>query len=140
MKNLYKIKNDIYYIDIIFFIFFVGYCDNETQNHVNPNVYITNKSFKYNDSWSMHFNSGCSRVRNDMNILLVSQKGTNYSFTFIFYFGCTNNMVQYNTLLYGLNIISSVKLKSSNIIMIYNLLCFKLETHLLVYKYYLKSS
>jgi ribonuclease HI/probable phosphoglycerate mutase len=50
----------------------------------------------------MHFDGACSSEGNGVGIILYSHVGKNYNFSFRLEFACTNNVVEFQALLLGI--------------------------------------
>jgi ribonuclease HI len=70
---------------------------------------------KSNKSWKMNFNGSHSRSGKGAGIVLVSPTGKSYNFAFRLEFDATNNVVEYEELLLGLEIAKYMGIKILNI-------------------------
>jgi ribonuclease HI len=55
-----------------------------------------------NGIWHIHFNGSCTSEHNGFGIVLVSPTGEIHTMSYILEFSCTNNTVEFETLLLGI--------------------------------------
>jgi ribonuclease HI len=64
---------------------------------------VPREQFDYDDGlWHMHFDGACSSEGNGVGIILYSPVGKIYNFSFRLEFACTNNVVEFEALLLGI--------------------------------------
>jgi hypothetical protein len=64
---------------------------------------VPREQFDYDDRlWHMHFDGACSSKGNGAGIILYSHVGKIYNFSFRLEFACTNNVVEFEALLLGI--------------------------------------
>jgi ribonuclease HI len=80
---------------------------------------LVEEKFKHekisNKAWKMNFDCAHSRSGKGAGIVLVSPTGKSYNFAFRLEFDTTNNVVEYETLLLGLEIAKDMGIKILNI-------------------------
>lgn len=87
--------------------YFIRYYNDDFENLVSLNSFPLHQYPKAINVRNLYFYGVFSKEGNDAKVMLVSIVGVNYKFKFRLNFDYTNNMVEYEALLFGLNMASN---------------------------------
>jgi len=102
----------------------VMYVEKELGNYVATLVGSTSETLSKTmfEVWGLHFDGAKSRRVTGAGVVLTSPKGEVNVYSFILEFDCTNNIVEYEALLIGLELATELKVKQLKVIGDYDLI------------------